>query len=305
MRDEEDAPGDQAHPLDRLTRGGWRKGVLRLALGLGVVGMVLYLSGEKAWAPLLERRMLPYLVAGALIHLVQRAARVRKWQLMITRANLLARPFRYLMRVQLVGLLVNLLLPVSDALKAWAVARDRGQLVVAAKSLIADIALHTAFVGAAGVAALVVLPPGPWIAYAAAAAFGLGGVIVLVVMQASTKDRGARLVLLEPRVLGWCLVETVCQIATYGLAFHAVGLDLGPLVIAGLAPLLYVSDMVMVTPQGIGAREAVFAAAAAVLPGATGATVGVTMGLSITSMLLVAALVGGSVGLLLPDGERS
>ena len=107
-----DAP---PHPLQRLTSGGWRMGLLRMGVGLVVVGAAVWLSGEEAWGPLLEARMLPFLAGGAALHLTQRAARMRKWFWMIADTDLIPRPFMWLLRIQLIGLVVNLVILICGA----------------------------------------------------------------------------------------------------------------------------------------------------------------------------------------------
>jgi len=298
-----DAPaGDLAHPLDRLTSGGWWRGLLRMSVGLVVVAVVLWVSGKDAWAPLLDVRMIPFVLGGAAVHLAQRATRMRKWFFMIEGMDLLKRSFWSLMRIQLIGLVVNLVLPLSEGLKAWSVSRDRRDLTVAIKSLVADMALHTSFIGASGLVGVLLVADASWISWAVSLLFALGAVVVMIFIHYFTKEQGAAVRFLDARVLGWCALEAVTQLGVYGLATQALGLSVTLPVLLALAPLLYVTDLVMVTPQGVGAREAVFAAAVALLPGATAQT-GVAMGLIISAMLLVASILGGTAGLLLPDPD--
>jgi uncharacterized protein (DUF3820 family) len=292
--------GELVHPLDRLTSGGWWSGLARLAVGLGIVGVVLWLSGEKAWRPLLELRMLPFFVGGAALHLAQRTARMLKWHSMMQGMSLLQRQFWSLLRIQLIGLMINLVLPVSEGIKAWSVSRNARDVLLASKSLVADMALHTAMIGSAGMLGLMLVDHPPWLAWVASAIFGLGAIGVLLAMHLATKEAGARVRVLVPSVLGWCVLETALQLAVYGLGARALGLALPLPLLLAVAPMLYVTDLIMITPQGVGAREAVFAATLAMIPGATG-ELGVTFGLTISGMLLVASILGGAVGLLVPE----
>lgn len=302
MSDEATPRDEIVHPLDRLTSGGWWRGLLRLAVGLAVVGAVLWIAGEEAYAPLLDVRMIPFIVGGAAVHLIQRATRIRKWFFMIADADLLGRSFWSLMRVQLIGMMVNLVLPLSEGMKAWSVSRDRRQLALAVKSLVADMALHTAFVGVSGVLGVLLVVDPSWVSWAVSLLFALGAPVVMLAIHYFSREQGARVRFVDARVLGWCGLEWAAQLGVYAIAVHAVGLTPSLPALFALASLLYVTDLVMVTPQGMGAREAVFAAAVALLPGAT-ATTGVTMGLIISAMLLTASLVGGTLGLLLPDPD--
>jgi uncharacterized membrane protein YbhN (UPF0104 family) len=106
----------------------------------------------------------------------------------------------------------------------------------------------------------------------------------------------------EPRVIGWCVVETACQIVLYGLALHALGVPITVTLILALSPVLFLADLIMITPSGLGMREALFAVVLPLLAGATAET-GVAAGLLVSSMLLVATLAGGGLALLLPREE--
>ncbi len=302
MSDDARPDAELAHPLDRLTSGGWWRGLLRLTAGLAVVGVVLWFAGEEAYAPLLDLRMIPFIAAGAAVHLLQRVTRIRKWFFMIADADLVKRTYGSLLRIQLIGMMVNLVLPLSEGMKAWLVSRDRRQLGVAVKSLVADMALHTAFVGISGVVGVLIVADASWVSWAVSLLFALGAPIVMLAIHFFTREQGARVRIVDARVLGWCGLEWAAQLGVYGVAVHAVGLSTSLPALFALASLLYVTDLVMITPQGMGAREAVFAAAVALMPGAT-ATTGVTMGLVISAMLLTASILGGTVGLLLPDPE--
>ena len=41
--------GAPAHPLERLTAGGWVKGAIRLVVGVTVVTVVVLLTGDAVW----------------------------------------------------------------------------------------------------------------------------------------------------------------------------------------------------------------------------------------------------------------
>lgn len=71
-----------------------------------------------------------------------------------------------------------------------------------------------------------------------------------------------------------------------------------------LSPILFLSDLVMVTPSGLGLREAIFAIVLQTLSGAPpGAAVAV--GLLITTMLLLTATIGGAVALAVPQSDTA
>ena len=148
------------NPLDRLTSGGWAKGLLRLSVGVVLVVVVLRFAGGDSWRHLRNPALIPLIVGGALIHLAQRCARVRKWQLMLVPSGVIQRPFSYLLRIQLIGMVANLALPVSEAVKVWAVSKDRIDARIGATSIVIDMAMHTALVGMIGIVSL--LASGWW-----------------------------------------------------------------------------------------------------------------------------------------------
>src|SRR5690606_40814850 len=90
------------HPLERLSAGGWKGGLVRLAIGIAIVTAVIVFGGADAWRRLTEPRMIPLLALGAALHLAQRAARIAKWQAMLREAELHRNDYGYLLRAQLV-----------------------------------------------------------------------------------------------------------------------------------------------------------------------------------------------------------
>jgi uncharacterized membrane protein YbhN (UPF0104 family) len=103
----------------------------------------------------------------------------------------------------------------------------------------------------------------------------------------------------ETGVLGWCALETGCQVLVYGVAFAAIGVDVGAVDVLALAPLLFLADVVTVTPSGLGLREALFAVVLGTVSGAP-ADAHVAVALLVTAILLCASAAGGIVALILP-----
>jgi uncharacterized membrane protein YbhN (UPF0104 family) len=241
---------------------------------------------------------LPYVLAGALIHLIQRSVRLRTWTFLIASTRLRQLRFGQLLRIQLVGLLANQLLPISEALKVWAVAKRPRDVLLASRSLVADMALHSLLIGLVG-AVGAWLHPLPMLWLAAGVMTG-GSLLTLLLAHYWGREHDARLALTSSRAHGYNFAETVCQVGVYALAAHAIGVPIDVTQVLALSPILYLTDLVMFTPSGLGLREAVFALALQLMGGVP-SQVGVAMGLIITAMLFVAAAVGGSLALLLPS----
>jgi uncharacterized membrane protein YbhN (UPF0104 family) len=280
--------------------GGWRRGLLRVALALVVVCGVVWWSGPGSWAPLLEWRLLPYVLGGSALHLAQRSVRLRKWALLIAPSRLRQLPFTQLLRIQLVGLLANQLLPISEALKVWAVARKPRDVLLASRSLVADMALHSVLIGVVGAIGAALHPlPTLWLA---AGLMGGASLLVLLMIHYAAREDDVRLAFTSLSAHGFNLAETVAQVAVYALAAHALGVPLDITQLFALTPILYLTDLVMLTPSGLGLREAVFAVALQLMGGVTQQTA-VAMGLVISAMLLVAAVAGGAMAMLIPSRE--
>ena len=293
-------PSDQrfASPLERFTSGGWTQGVLRLALGLGVLAIVVHFAARDAVTLLLDRGVTAALLLGVPVHLLQRALRIEKWRRMIEHSGLVTRRFTFLMRVQLIGMMANLLLPVSEALKIWAVSRDRRDLVPAGASLVLDGMLHAAMVGGLGLIGAMAAASSSVTLWTAAAAMALAPLTLIAALQ--WRGRRRRTIhVLDARVLLWCALETVCQVSLYAIAFRAIGVGAGVSQLLALAPLLFLADLVMVTPSGLGLREALFAVVLQTLSGAP-ADASVAVALLVTAILLVASAIGGVLALLVP-----
>lgn len=290
------------NPLERFTSGGWLKGLLRLGLGVLLVGAVLSFTGRDSWQHLDDPALVPMVGLGALVHLVQRVARTRKWQLMLAPTHVEQRPFRYLLRIQLIGMVANLALPVSEALKVWAVSKSKSQTTIAAKSIVVDLATHTALIGAVGLVAAAVASwwePAIW---AVSAVMLLVPIAVMALARRwpAPLPGSGRIVDLRADVWALAAVETACQASVYAIAFTAIGVRVELLEVLALAPVLYIVDLLNFTPSGLGLREALFAAVLEVMPGAS-ADIGVATGLLISSMLLLATLVGGGFALVFPE----
>ncbi|MFP6684882.1 MAG: lysylphosphatidylglycerol synthase transmembrane domain-containing protein [Polyangiaceae bacterium] len=289
-------------PLQRFTSGGWKRGVIRLLVGVVLVVGVISYTGTEPLKRLLDPNVALFLLLGAVVHLGQRAARILKWSYMIEGTVLVQHGWRYLLRVQLIGMMGNLLLPVSEGLKVWAVSRTRVQAKIGVESIAAETALHALFVGAAGALGVAFVATAPttlkWVSGVVVAA----PLALLVVLNRWPRESATGIRVAEPRVIGWCVVETACQLFLYALALHALGVPISVTLILALSPVLFLADLIMITPSGLGMREALFAVVLPLLAGATAET-GVAAGLLVSSMLLVATLAGGGLALLLPREE--
>lgn len=294
-----DAPEERlVNPLERFTSGGWGKGLLRLALGLGVLAVVLRFAARDAVTVILDRDVGWTLLLGVPVHLLQRAGRVEKWRRMIEHSGLVARRFTFLLRVQLIGMVANLLLPVSEALKIWAVSRSRKDLVRAGESLVIEGLLHSATVGALGLCGAIVTASASVALWAAAAAMTLLPIALIAALQ--WRGRRRRTIhIIDARVLLCCALETACQVFLYAIACRAIGIEIGVSQVLALAPLLFLGDVVMVTPSGLGLREALFSVVLQTLSGAP-ADASVAVALLITAILLVASALGGALALVVP-----
>lgn len=304
----EDTPaGDHAHrdPLHRLTSGGWLKGLARLAVGAALVTAVLYWSGEEVLERVLDPALIPAVLGGATVHALQRVARLRKWAAMIEGAGLVPISFRHLVRIQFIGMAANQVLPVSEALKIWAVSRSRADVIVATDSLVRDTALHSAMIGAFGLVgfSLASSVRSPWVV-AAAAAMVLVPLAIIAALGRLRRASARPIATWRPDILAWTAVETVCQLAVYAIGARAIGVAVSTSELLALAPLLYVSDLMMLTPSGLGLREALFGLVFGALSSdPTGA--GVAAGLTISAMVLLASLAGGGVALLVPSSTTA
>ena len=224
---------------------------------------------------------------------------------MIAGSALAQHGYAYLLRIQLMGMLANLALPVSEALKVWAVAHDKRTALLATESLLVDLGIHSAALGGLALAACVVCSfrsPVPAAAWAAAAALTLIPVLLILALRARRKQLSFSV--LSWPIAAWTLVETCCQLGIYALALSTVAPSLPQLRALALAPLLYLSDLVMLTPAGLGLREALFAGVFEGLS-STPVDLAVAAALMISAMLFVTAAVGGGIAMLLPGGERA
>ena len=280
------------HPLENITDGGWAKGLLRIVAAALILILVLHFTGEETWAILMKLDHLPWFVGGAFLLALQRVLRVRKWALIVERADLPGRPWTWLVRVQFIGLLINLLVPASEALKVWAVSDDKTHMPRAARTILLDTGMLSVSVGATGLLAGLALPSGAlgsmtWI-IVALTALALGIVALLM--------RG-----IKPPAMAWIisLAEALCVLAVFGIALAAIDAPASPLFLAAAFPLLYLSHLFMLTPSGLGLREALFAAVFGALS-ATPTEAAVAMGLFISAMQLSIAIGGGGIAMLWP-----
>jgi uncharacterized membrane protein YbhN (UPF0104 family) len=293
--------GSLSNPLDRFTSGGWLMSALRIAAGAALVAAVLWIAGPSSLRHLEDPSLLPLIGAGAAIHLMQRSFRVRKWQLMIAPSSLHQRSFRYLMRIQFIGMLANLALPVSDALKVWAVSRAKRDVAFGAKTILVEMSLHSCAIGVAGAIAAAAARWWDGALWGAVGVMIVGPLAVVVVARRVRRPAGEYRDT-APQVLLFNVLETTCQLAIYAIAFSALGSDVDTVRVLALAPVLYLVDLANFTPSGLGLREALFAAVLSVLPNGDAQT-GVAIGLLISSMLLLATLIGGAVALAIPQRE--
>ncbi|MBW2454194.1 MAG: flippase-like domain-containing protein [Deltaproteobacteria bacterium] len=293
---------DQAppNPLERFTSGGWVKGMLRLAVGLALVGVVVWFTGAGSLTLLLDPQVAFWLVVGAAVQIGLRVCRILKWSRIIEPAGLVPRPWTYLLRIQLIGMLGNVLLPMSEPLKVWAVAANRRQVLWASESIVIETTVHACLVGVAGCLGLLLTG---WTAPAPVwwAAGGMAAIPVVLIAGLRWWPRRQRPAfhIVDLRVIGWAAGETACQLAVYALAVRAIGVDIQLGQLLALGPLLFVTDVAMVTPSGLGVREAVYAVVLQSLSGAP-PEAAVAVGLLVSTMLMVAAIVGGGVALALP-----
>ena len=171
------------NPLERLTSGGVGGGLIRFAVGMLLVAGAMHFAGGDSLAHLKDPALLPVIALGAVIHLVQRVARIRKWQAMLERTQVRQRSLKALLRIQFIGMIANLVAPVSEALKIWAVSTNKADAKVATLSIVVDLAMHTCGIGVAGIAALALFGWADPLAWAAAAIMTVGGVGVVVVAR--------------------------------------------------------------------------------------------------------------------------
>lgn len=297
LEEEEDAP--RPSPLERFAGGGWRRGIWRVSFGAAILTLVLWLAPGEAWTLLAQPQIWGWVAVGTLIHLVQRGARIAKWREMIMHSGLRQYSVGFLFRVQLVGMLANLLLPVSEALKIWTVSRTRADGVVATKSIASDTALHAALMGLVGLIAAATSDAAGYWSWCCAAAMLLVALAVITALRRwpRTDRQHDRL---TPAVWLWCALETAAQLALYLIALRAVDVELPLTLVLAYSPMLFVADLVMVTPSGIGVRESIFALVLQVASVSSSAEVSVATGLVVSAMLLLAAIVGGVTALAWP-----
>ena len=284
--------------------GGWRRGLIRLAVGAVFLACVLWFAPGDALALVARPAVWLWVAVGGLVHLIQRAARIAKWRAMLSTGSLKQLGFLPLIKLQFIGMLANLLLPISEALKVWAVSKGRQQAKFATLSIVLDTAMHAFLVGALGtVGCIVTATSDVWLWSAA-----LSTLIVAAVMVAGLHrwpTAASSYYQLSPRAWGWCAVETTAQLALYVFALSAVGAEMSIKSTLAAAPMLFVADLVMLTPSGVGARETLFAIVLQLESGPAAAQVGVASGLVLSAMLLAATIVGGGLALAAPQKPTS
>lgn len=292
-----------AHPLDRLAGRGWAGGLARLAVAAVVLAVVLTVTGSEALDQLLDARHAPAFAAGAVLVGVQRVVRIVKWSRLVKRAGLLPRALGDLLRVQFVGLLANLAIPVSELLKIWAVSRDRSDAPHAVETIAVEVAWLSAIVGLLGLGAGATLALSGateagwlWAPGAGLLATSLGTLGGLWFQPKSRKvPTLASTVLLSA-------VEAVCILGVYAIAMQSLGLGLEPLTLVAVYPLLYLGHLVVLTPSGLGVREALFALVFAQVSD-TPAKAATAVGLMVSASQLALTLAAGGVALLVPGAS--
>lgn len=296
------SPSDP-HPLDRLAGRGWAGGLVRLAVAAVVLAVVLTVTGSEALDQLLSARHAPAFVAGALLIGAERVVRIVKWSRLVARAGLLPRTLGDLLRVQLVGLLANLAVPVSELLKIWAVSRDRRDAARAVETIAVEVAWLSAVVGLLGLGAgaALALSGGDgagwlWAPGAGLLAASLGALGGLWLQPKSHK------VPTLPSTVLLSAVEAACVLGVYAIAMQALGLGLAPLTLVAVYPLLYLSHLVVLTPSGLGVREALFALVFAQVSD-TPAKAAAAVGLMVSASQLALTLVAGGLALLVPGAS--
>jgi uncharacterized membrane protein YbhN (UPF0104 family) len=123
--------------------------------------------------------------------------------------------------------------------------------------------------------------------------------LLLLALQHWPREPASSIRVVDVKVIAWCALETVCQVMVYAIALRALGVPVAVATILALSPILFLADLIMITPSGLGLREALFGAVLPLLSGAAADT-GVAAGLLVSTMLITATLVGGGLALLLP-----
>ncbi len=263
-----------------------------------VLGVVFYFGGADAWTRVARPEVVPWLIAGALVHVLQRTVRIAKWADMLAETPLRRKDFPYLLQTQLIGMLANLVIPASEAVKVWAISRDKKDAIVGSSSIVGDTAMHAAGMGAVGcIGAALIGTREPLIWAGGGVLFG-GSLVVVLVCRVWPKAVRGKVRYGRPKTWFWLLFEVGLQALTYGLAFRAIELDLSTPTVMAIAPLLYLADIVMVTPSGLGVREGLFAAVLELIDNAP-PDAAIAVGLMVSAMMFAASLLGGVIGLIL------
>jgi uncharacterized membrane protein YbhN (UPF0104 family) len=308
-REEERADAADApvrHPLDRLTAGGWAAGLARLLAGVALLAILVVVAGTEVLAPLLRFENAGPLLVAAVLVFAERVVRVVKWHAILQGLPLMPRSWTFLLRIQLVGLLANLAIPSSEPLKVWAVSRTRRDVVLASETLVLDIAALSAAVGlgALAVAAVLVTFAGTpaWLPFPGAVLLVLSAAVVAVIRWRRRRDP-----LAVPRMpaRAWALAvaEAGCVYGIHYLAMSAAGVPMGWARAAAILPLLYLGQLVMLTPSGLGVREGLFALIFSSVSASPGKT-GIAVGVCVSAVYLVVAIVGGGAALVWPGAAR-
>lgn len=263
-----------------------------------VLGLVFYFGGADAWTRVARPEVVPWLVAGALVHVVQRTVRIAKWADMLAETPLRRKDFPYLLQTQLIGMLANLVIPASEAVKVWAISRDKKDAIVGSSSIVGDTAMHAAGMGAVGCAGAALIGTREPLIWGGGGGLLVGSLAVVLVCRVWPASVRGKVRYGRPKTWFWLSLEVGFQALTYGLAFRAIELDLSTPTVMAIAPLLYLADIVMVTPSGLGVREGLFAAVLELVENAP-PDAAIAVGLMVSAMMFAASLLGGIIGLVL------
>lgn len=298
-------------------------GVARVAVSLGVVALVLWLTDAPAAMARLSGADAGWLAAAVALLTGQTVLMAFRWRLTAGQLGLRIGRRRAVGEYYLAQV-VNATLPggvLGDAARAVRSREDAGLAPAAYAVMIERLAGQVAMLAVLvlGLAVALARPGGiPWPGWTAAALAGAVAALALLLaaaplVRASPRvlgfARATRTALLAPNVLPRQVALGIVIVALNLLAFaacaRATGTVLGPEAIATLIPLILTAMVIPLSVAGLGWREG---AAAALFPLAGASPeAGVAAGLAFGAVMLVASLPGllwpaiaGTPGLVLP-----